>query len=434
MTDNPPRAGIPDEAAEIVIERLAWGGDGVGRQDGKVVFVPLAAPEDRALVSIRPSSRSWCRGRLLGLVTAGPGRIEPACPLFGDCGGCQWLHLAPEVQRREKLGMLLENLRRIGKAEPPGKTTIVPSPENLGYRHRARLHVALKGRQAQIGFFRTGSHDIVSLESCPILTPSLNAVIAMILSILRDKTWVPAALRTVDVASDFSDRAVRLSLRGSKGTLVPPRTVSKKLRTSAAGAGIDLVLPGMRDHPLALTADPEGPRAHRGAFSQVNLPLNAALVEEVVSLAAPAEDRRIIDLFCGAGNYAIPLAVAGAEVLGIDSNRPAVESGIKNTDRMGVKGLSFRQGRAGDVLDEIAAAGTSCDAVVVNPPRKGCSEVIPALLELAPGRIVMVSCDPATFSRDAAHLVEGGYSLRHLRAYDLFPQTFHFESVALFTR
>jgi 23S rRNA (uracil1939-C5)-methyltransferase len=329
--------------------------------------------------------------------------------------------------------MLRETLRRIGGLEVPAGFELIPSPQDLGYRHRARLHCDLRGGDVRLGFYHSGSRRIASLASCPILTPSLNTAIAGLLQVLNE-SWKPAALRTADLASDYSDVTVRLSLEGPQGLLVPPRQVAETLNRQAAGTGIDLILPGMKDRPLAITGDEDGPRALRSAFTQVNLQLNGRLVEEVVRLAAPGPGNKVLDLFCGTGNYSLSLASAGAEVLGIDSSGPAVASAVANARRMKAGGITFRRGQVVQVLRELGGTERPFAAIVVNPPRQGCRETVPGMLALAPRRVVMVSCDPATFARDAALLVEGGYRLEEVKAFDLFPQTFHFETVALFTR
>lgn len=428
---RPPTPTAPEPAVvEVTVDRLAWGGDGVGRVDGKVVFIAGAAPGDRLLASIVPGRRSWSRGEIVEILHPGPGRTAPPCPLAGNCGGCQWLHVTADTQRAEKAAVLRETLRRIGGLEAPPASEMAPSPRDLGYRHRARLHCDLRGGNVRLGFYRSGSRRIAPLEKCPILTPSLNAVTGLLLRVLRE-SWKPEALRTADLASDFDDVTVRLSLEGPKGLLVPPRPVGRLLRGQADEQGIDLILPGMKDRPLAMTGDDDGPRAMRSSFTQVNLHLNVRLVAEVAALAAGG---KVLDLFCGAGNFSIPLARSGAEVLGVDSSGPAVASAVANARRAGAGRTTFRRGQAERILNEMRGAGRPFDTVVVNPPRRGCREAVPGIIALSPARVVVVSCDPATFARDAAAIVAGGYELAHLRIFDLFPQTYHFETVALFTR
>jgi 23S rRNA (uracil1939-C5)-methyltransferase len=235
------------------------------------------------------------------------------------------------------------------------------------------------------------------------------------------------------LATDFSGRQVRVAVSGrSEGAILPAET-AKHLAAQAGARGIDISFAGGSEKPLALGPERDALLVTGNTFTQVNLRQNRAMVEEVVALAAPEEGESVLDLYCGTGNFSFPLARSGASVLGIDTSGASIRCARENARLLGGP-VEFRRGEAEAAVVGLAARERRFDLVVLNPPRAGAKEAVAELPRLAPSRIVMVSCDPATFARDAASLASRGYALSDLRAFDLFPQTFHFETVGLFTR
>ncbi len=425
----------PPVIADLSIEALSWGGDGVGRAEGKVVFTPLTAPGDRAQVEIVSDHRSYSRGRLLSLHHKGPGRTQPPCTLFADCGGCQWQHVSYKGQLAAKSAILTDSLLRIAKIPPPAGVLLLPSPRVYGYRHRTRLHSGRRGGRPVLGFFKTGSHEIVPVARCLLLHDSLNDVLRALRELMGKRPSFAAAFDTVNLAADFAGTRIRATFRDRRGrAVIPPDAAVRELSflSGRDGAGLSLAAPGER--PLALGPGTDGPFSTGDTFTQVNLHHNRNLVREVVSMAAPAPGERILDLYCGTGNFSFPLAAAGSAVLGIDTAGSCVRSARENAEHLGSPSPAFRRGGAESAVVTLAAQGERFDLIVLNPPRTGARDTVAELPALEPSRIVMVSCDPATFARDAATLAGSGYRLTDLRALDLFPQTFHFETIGLFTR
>jgi len=417
----------------VTIDSLAWGGDGVGRCDGKVVFTPLTAPGDLAEVSVVSDRGSYARGSLRKILREGPARVPAPCPVFDTCGGCQWQHIAYEEQLAAKGSILADALSRIGKLALPGELRVVPSPLEYGYRHRTRLQVRSGGEGPALGFFRTASHDIVPVAQCPLLHDSLNKLLVPLTKSMAKHPRVFRKVADLSLATDYAGRQVRVAISGRSEDATLPAELANHLAAQLREKGVDIFFAAGEERPLALGPDQESLLVTGNTFTQVNLQQNRRLVEEVVSLAAPAEGESVLDLYCGTGNFTFPLAGRGASVLGIDMGGPSIRCARQNARRLEAA-VEFRRSGAESAVVTLAAEGRRFDLVVLNPPRAGAKDAVAELNRLRPSRVLMVSCDPATFARDAAALSGHGYTLSDLRAFDLFPQTFHFETVGLFKR
>jgi len=424
----------PGDALFLVIDRLAAGGDGVGRIGAKVVFVPRTAPGDELEVEVCEERRTWCRARVLRIVKPGPDRAVPSCAHFGSCGGCDWQHLTYPAQLAAKRSVVEDALRRIGHLDPTTVAPTIPSPLELGYRHRARLHISLRDGAAAFGFFRTGTHAVVPLESCPVLHPALNGILGGLAETGRRHPRAFALCNEARIDTGWEGAAVRLLLRGGRGgTGTIPAAAGLALRDAAAARGLRLLLDDSSGEPLVLGPGPEALVTTGEAFTQINLRQNQTLVDLAVALAAPVPGEEILDLCCGLGNLALPAATRGGRVTGVDLDGQAIVQARENARRLGRAATFVRDDAAAAVL-ALAGAGRRFPLVLLNPPRAGAREAVAAIPALSPSRIVVVSCDPATLARDAAALAAAGYILEATRPVDLFPQTAHVETVALFRR
>jgi 23S rRNA (uracil1939-C5)-methyltransferase len=421
-------------ATVLTIESLAAGGAGVGRIGAKVAFVPQTAPGDVVEVEIVGERRTWCRARVLRLLNPGPDRVAPPCPAFGDCGGCDWQHLAYPSQLAAKRAIVGDALRRIGGLGSPPVASTIPSPLEFGYRHRARLQAARLGGGVAFGFFRRGSHEVIERESCPVLHQALNATLGALAAAGRRHPRAFSSCGEARLATGWDGATVRLLLRGTSDRphgLTEP--AARALREDAAARGVSVLLDGGLREPLPLGPGPETLVATGETFTQANLRQNLALVDLALGLAAPLPGEEVLDLFCGLGNLALPAAARGGRVTGVDLDGQAVLQARENARRLG-REATFVRDDAAAAARALAGAGRRFRLVMLNPPRTGAREAVAAVPALSPSRIVIVSCDPATLARDAAALTASGYELSAVRPLDLFPQTAHVETVAVFRR
>jgi 23S rRNA (uracil1939-C5)-methyltransferase len=379
---------------EVTIERLAAGGEGVGHApDGRAVFVARSAPGDRARVRVVETHERWLRAELETLVTPGPGRTEPRCPLFGRCGGCDWQHLDYATQLAAKAGILRDALLRIGGLEPPGEVEIAPSPP-YAYRGRARVGVG----RGVVGFRRAGSHALEPATACPVLVPALDAALAKLAA------HPPAKDGEIELAAG-DDGGVR-----------------------AWGPGGLL----LGEAALAIDAGPGRIAVSPGVFFQGNAQLRGPLLEAV--LEAAGRGARALELCAGAGFFTLGLAARFAEVRAVESSPPAARDLRANLRANGIRNVSVRCVALERFLASAEPLDFAPDALVVDPPRTGLGAPLARQLAAASARVVYVSCEPATLARDLAALVEAGLRLVALRGFDLFPQTAHVEALALLSR
>jgi 23S rRNA (uracil1939-C5)-methyltransferase len=434
--------------AEVTIERMCYGGAGFGRLEGKACFVPFSAPGDRARIRVVKEKRSFLEGELLGLPTPSALRVAPACPLFADCGGCNWQHLPYAEQLSQKGAIFGDSLRRLGKVEGDCLMPVAGSAREYGYRSRIQLKLSRKGGDTALGFFKGSSHTVVDApQGCAIADPLLNKISAEFRALLPRISEL-CAVSQIDLAiGDDGESVAVLHLDGNE-----PAPLSRALAAARAelpsvsglflrcGAksriekvfGVDSLsygipaglFPGSREMRL---------RFGRGGFSQVNYPQNLQLIRTVLELAQLSGTERVLDLYCGNGNISVPIAPFAGRLLGIEGYAPSIDDAFANAQANGVVNATFQVSDAALAVRRLAARGERFDLVILDPPRSG-AEAVGEIARLAPKSIIYVSCDPPTLSRDLALLGEKGYRVVGSQPVDMFPQTYHLESVTLLKR
>ncbi len=387
---------------EVTVEKLVYGGDGLGRLDGRVVFAPFVLPGERIRAEPEQEKPGMIRARTLEVVQPAAERVAAPCPYFARCGGCHYQHAPYEFQLAAKRAILAEELRRLGKLSPPGQIEVV-SAEPFAYRNRAQLYV----RDGRLGYREARSHKLCAIEQCPISSPKINEVIGTLNGMLRDPRW-PRFVRSLEVFTD--EREVQLNV------LETERPVARRFFDWCRET-----IPGMVTGPL----DYDGRfRVGGNSFFQVNRFLLDRLADRAV---ADASGDAALDLYAGVGLFSLALAKRFGAVTAVDSGAAAVRDLQFNIERAGLTHVRAAQSTAEHFLNALERAP---DYVVLDPPRAGLGkEVVRRLAELCPRRLTIVACDPATLARDLAGLVSAGYEIGSLTLIDLFPQTYHLETV-----
>jgi 23S rRNA (uracil1939-C5)-methyltransferase len=428
---------VGESSADIV--DLAQDGRGIARVDGKVTFIAGALPGERIRYRLRRHGRQADEGELVAIEQPSPERVTPRCAHFGVCGGCSLQHLSAAGQVAFKQKQLLDALERIGNVRPTEVAPAITGPA-WGYRRRARLsvrHVAKKGG-VLVGFREADSPYVAQIESCVVLDPRVGTKLrelAACVGRLHINTKVPqievAAAATVALVFRVmappteADRAVLREFGAAHGFDVYLQTGGLDTIEALAGAAPLSVSPDGTD--LALTFRPTD-------FVQVNDAVNRQMVRQALAWLGVRPGQRVLELFSGLGNFSMPLARAGAQVVAVEGDRGLVERARANAAANGVR-IEYHVADLAQPAADAPWLAHGYDAALVDPPRAGAREVLPPVTARPPARILYVSCHPGTLARDAAFLVhERGYGLARAGILDMFPHTSHVESMALFER
>ena len=437
------RAAANPEPEEVTIIDLSHDGRGVARSDGKTLFVDGGLTGETVEILRLRRRRHHDEGRVINVLEAAADRVEPICAHFGVCGGCSLQHLSPHGQLEAKQKVLLENLERIGKVRPESTFAPLTGPVS-GYRRRARLgvrYVQKKGR-VLVGFRERAKSYVADLDACPVLTAPAGDLIQPLAELIGGLS-IRRRLAQVEVC--VADNRSAFVLR----VLDPPENDD-----------LEQMRAFERTHDVDLYLQPKGPDTVRALsetaaelhfrlpefdldfhflptdFIQVNAELNRSMVSRAMTLLAPKPGQRILDLFCGLGNFTLPIARLGASVAGVEGDAALIRRARDNAERNGLDGLAeFHVANLFEDCVGLPWLDQAADAVFLDPPRAGAQEILPAVAGTGAGRIVYVSCHPGTLARDAGTLVEEfGFHLRGAGVMDMFPHTAHVESIALFER
>ncbi|MFK8082335.1 MAG: class I SAM-dependent RNA methyltransferase [Granulosicoccus sp.] len=358
----------------VDIDSLGNNGEGVGRHEGQVVFVPYTLPGER--VRVKPTSRkkSFIRGQVLETLKSSPDRQTPPCHYFGQCGGCDWQHLPYELQLDAKVQHLIEVLTRIGKIDHPPIKPIIASDKPFNYRNRIQGVV----RNKQFHYRQRSSSELVAINNCVIAEDVINE-------------YLDAA------AFDGLDGKVEIAVNDGELSVLPIND------DNATDAG----------------------------FRQVNTCVNEHLTRLLASIASEHHDKRCIDLYCGRGNWSIDMAqrYPDTHVIGVDSSETNIGIARDRAINAGISNVRFQHGRVEKLLKSLPLASSFC---IVDPPRAGLDEAVcSALCHNPPQVIVYISCHPASLARDLALLIQGGFKLESMTPLDMFPQTAHLETLSI---
>ena len=384
-------------SVEVEIERIVPGGAGLGHADDYTIFVTLAAPGDRVRARVERVRGKVAFATVAEIIKPSPARIEPPCPYFGRCGGCDFQQLTYEAQLQAKVEIIRDCLRRIARHDPPAEIPITPSPAVWHYRSRARWqHDPVR---QFLGYYELASHRVCDVAECPVVLPEVQARLSRLRATLAD--------------GEFDETEEFQAVAGDDGvSLLPPLAADDARERFRHLAG-------------------ERYRFDADCFFQINHALLEPLLAEALK---DASGEAALDLYCGVGLFTLPLARRFARVNAVEGNAAATRFARLNLADAALTNAAVHTARVGEWLAAHARQLAPVDFLLLDPPRAGAEpEALAAILALNPRHIAYVSCDPATLARDLRALFDAGYTLDSLRAFDMFPQTHHVETVVHLT-
>ncbi len=422
---------------EGTVSHIAFGGKGILRYDGLVVFVPYTAVGDVVRVKVREQKKSYAEGLLVEVLEASSGRAEPKCPHFGICGGCQIQHIGYEQQLAYKRDAVVDTLQRVGKLTLDD-FDIVGTPQQWHYRRHIRLTLLQQQGHYALGYLAAGTHNLVEVEVCPIFWELHDPIVSQLRRHIAQLDIAKAATRAyvsltkngsggLIVCFDFDGKAPSNASRviqdmiAGVPTIVGVHIASKNYRDTFGDVGCSMTIEGLKFSYVAT------------AFVQVHPEQSAALYAHLMELAAPKQGDKVLDLYCGVGVISLLLAKSGAETIGVELSADAIAQAKANAKNLGLSNASFFEADVSKILGRLLKQGF--DRVIVNPPRTGLDRrVLHALRDQGPRHLIYVSCMPATLARDLKELCHGGYKIVSCRSYDMFPQTAHVETLVCLER
>jgi len=438
----------------LLIEKLVPGGFGLGRlKEGIIVLVRYVLPGEKVLVREANRKKNYISAVLKQVLSPSPDRITSPCPIYGLCGGCDLQHARPEAQILLKKEILAESLQRaaggIFSDLPAFLEDPLPAPEQFGYRQRIRFQVDQEGNY---GFYRPESHIVEPVLQCLLARDELNNALRQIHAC---HFWgeLTKHCKAFEMFFDPKKKDVILLLHFIRKPRPADNVSVKNLHDNTIGISSILMQVegyGLYD-PLAQRCIPSGPILsynmvvngieadltftwEAGGFCQVNLEQNNNLVKLVRQMTLNGPHQRILDLYCGYGNFSLSVAGLASEVLGIDGQNAAIRSAQRNAVLNGLHNCLFEKKQVPAAVNALLAEGKTFDTIILDPPRQGASEILSLLPKLGAAQIIYISCNPATLIRDLAPLLQAGYQVSRLVPVDMFPQTHHLESVTLLKR
>lgn len=436
------RRAFPRDPFEVVIDDLSHDGRGVAGQGEKVVFVHGALPGERATIRLTDRKRRYDEAEVVEIIEASPDRIAPRCPHFGQCGGCSLQHLSARKQIESKQNTLVQNLERIGKVSAGTFWAPLTGPE-WHYRRKARLSVryVYKKDRVLVGFREKYGRFVADMQECHILDQRIASRLGHLSALIHGMdarrsipqievscgdTDCALVFRHLDPLSDADLQKLRdFAVQSELAVLLQPAGPQSIHCLEPAGLDLQFELP---EYGLRFGFGPSD-------FIQVNAGMNRKMVHRALELLEPGPQERVLDLFCGLGNFTLPIATLAGEAIGIEGDPELVRKAGENAGKNGLENVVFH---AADLAEDPGTAPwlkSHYDKILLDPPRSGAEFILPHIAASGAGRVVYVSCHPASLARDAGILVhQYGFSLSGAGVMDMFPHTGHVESIALFER
>ncbi|MEA1079417.1 23S rRNA (uracil(1939)-C(5))-methyltransferase RlmD [Marinobacter qingdaonensis] len=441
------RKALPKEPVRCEIEKLSHDGRGIARQDGKTQFVDGALPGETVMAKMVGTRSKFDELRALDILESVPERQTPPCDFADLCGGCSLQHMSGDAQIRFKEDTLREHFAHFGGIEPEQWVAPMRSEQSLGYRRKARLGVRyVPARESVlVGFREKRNSFLTDIDQCVVLDPRIGERIQPLRDMLHELdayNRIPQVevacgdddavmvFRNMDELSE-SDRARLIAFGQAHGLhiyLQPkgPDTVHR-IWPESAGAADERLSYRLEEFDLTM-------QFHPMDFTQVNAGINRTMVHRAVEWLDVQPGERVLDLFCGLGNFTLPLARKGGQVVGVEGDDAMVVRGRENAQLNGLENVTFHGADLHGDFTGQSWAKEGFDKILIDPPRSGAEDICKYLTAFGANRIVYVSCNPATLARDAGVMVRNGYRLVRAGVMDMFPHTTHVESMALFER
>jgi len=409
---------MADQLYELTFNTLTYGGEAMGRLDGgRTIFVPFGLPGERVRIRLAEEKRGFVRGEIVEILQAAPERITARCKHFGQCGGCHYQHVSYETQLTAKADILRDQLRRIGKIENPPVQETVASPNEWNYRNHIQFHLDNHGKP---GFQASASNQVIPISECHLPESPIN-------SFWPQLEFEPDnGIDRVSIRKGISDELMLVLESDSPET--PALEIEADISAVHVFEDHVLVLAG-NDAIMIQVLDREF-RVSPTSFFQTNTGMAEKMVKHILD-RLPISQSTILDVYCGVGLFSAFIAPRCKQLIGIESSPSACDDFTVNLDEF--DNVELYEGLAEDILPDLESRDANPDTVLVDPPRAGVErEALAAIVKSNPKTIVYVSCDPSTLARDAKRLIDSGYKLLDTTPFDLFPQTYHIESISFF--
>jgi 23S rRNA (uracil1939-C5)-methyltransferase len=424
----------PKNEFTLEIESLAYGPYGIGRIDNRVIMVPATVPGDKIRARVTDSKGNYAVGKKLGLLQPSPLRQTPPCPYANDCGGCPWQQVQYEGQLKAKEQSVLDALRRIGKLDGFELRPIIGSPREYHYRRRIRLQC---DKAKRIGFFRAFSHDLVEIDGCLIADSALNKVLHPL------QNWMSELNTAVEhveiVIGDDPDEIVAVGKAAGEFISQDDSTCQRLLNQPTGING--LIIRGDNWHKawgqttVSIRSD-DGIclKVEGDLFVQVNAEGNRLILKELLAAGGFDNNDQLLELYAGAGNFTLSLAKRAQNIVAVEGYRQSVDSGKRSAQFNGIANVRWICAHVPAAVERLAKQRERFSKIILDPPRAGAKAIDRDLASLGAEKILYVSCNPTTLARDLSALARHGYKLTLVQPIDLFPHTFHVETLAVMVR